>query len=86
MGNKVVSSSTDTFIRRTSISSHFRRIRRCDSQTRPVIPVWDMETGECERRVAANQDTIWCSQFLDQNTVITGGADIRVLSRRSLPS
>jgi hypothetical protein len=43
-----------------------------------------METGECERRIAANQDTIWCSQFLDQNTVITGGADIRVRTRPSL--
>jgi hypothetical protein len=46
----------------------------------PCTAVWDMETGECTRRIAAGQDTIWCSQFLDQNTVISGGADIRVLA------
>ncbi|ELR12256.1 Fbox domain containing protein [Acanthamoeba castellanii str. Neff] len=52
------------------------------SSTDTFIRLWDMETGECERRVAANQDTIWCSQFLDQNTVITGGADIRIWDLR----
>lgn len=52
------------------------------SSTDTFIRLWDMETGECERRIAACQDTIWCSQFLDQNTVITGGADIRVWDLR----
>jgi WD40 repeat protein len=52
------------------------------SSTDTFIRLWDMETGECTRRIAAGQDTIWCSQFLDQNTVISGGADIRIWDLR----
>lgn len=41
-----------------------------------------METAQCERRLAGGQDTVWCSQFLDQNTIITGGSDIKVWDLR----
>jgi len=52
------------------------------SSTDTYIRLWDMESGECTRRIAANQDTIWCCQFLDQNTIISGGSDMRVWDLR----
>jgi len=42
------------------------------------LRVWDLETGACIRRIAAKQDTIWCCSFIDDNTIASGGTDVRL--------
>jgi len=45
-----------------------------------LFSVWDMESSRQEFSIQANQDTVWCCQFIDQNTIATGGSDIKVSS------
>ena len=37
-------------------------------------------------KIAGKQDTIWCTDFIDYNTVVTGGMDVRVWDLRACPS
>lgn len=51
--------------------------------TDTFLRIWDAETGRCTHKIAGQQDTIWCCNFIDDNTIATGGADARVWDIRS---
>jgi WD40 repeat protein len=52
------------------------------SSTDTFLLVWDMESSRQEFSIQANQDTVWCCQFIDQNTIATGGSDIKIWDLR----
>jgi F-box/WD-40 domain protein 7 len=50
--------------------------------TDTTLRIWDIEVGETTSTIEAMQDTVWCCQFTDPNTLVSGGTNVRIWDLR----